>query len=164
MRNSFESFEKYLPLYQTEKVGPEIENEPYHPGRNYKFPVRIESSGKKRSSHSKWFEDYPWLHYSEALDKVFCFHCVKAYQEQKITNSKIEMAFIETGFKTWSKPKKKKFSFHEFFGGLFLKKYFKKYIFPPLFYNNMKNKVVVVALCFKYNCKDIMMVLIFFCF
>ena len=62
------------------------------------------------------------------------------------------------------KPKKKNFSFHEFFGGLFLKKYFKKYIFPPLFYNNMKNKVVVVAFCFKYNCKDIMMVLIFFCF
>ena len=36
------------------------------------------------SFQEKWFEDFPWLHYSASLKGVLCFHCTKVFQNQTL--------------------------------------------------------------------------------
>ena len=80
-------------------------NEPFHPPRNFNFPVKIEKSGKKRICNRDWFDEFSWLHWSDTFERVFCYYCTKASQQQKLTNKKPDKAFIEIGFQTWSKGK-----------------------------------------------------------
>ena len=76
---------------------PSLGDVPYHPPKNFKFP-RDESSG--RAAQIQWFNDFEWLHYEN--DKIFCFHCAKAYQQKKLLSSKrMEMTFINVGFNQW---------------------------------------------------------------
>ncbi|KAJ8049944.1 Zinc finger MYM-type protein 1 [Holothuria leucospilota] len=52
----------------------------------------------------KWFQMWPWLHYSESLKGVLCFTCSSAYQQGLLDlANKKEDAFISTGFNNWKK-------------------------------------------------------------
>ena len=44
----------------------------------------------------EWFQRFPWLHYNEATDSAFCFHCMKAGNIAH--SSKRDDAFISRGF------------------------------------------------------------------
>ena len=50
---------------------------------------------------------FPWLHYDEKNDVVYCHICIKASQEKKLYAPKSESTFILTGFKNWSKALQK---------------------------------------------------------
>ncbi|XP_062585373.1 zinc finger MYM-type protein 1-like [Saccostrea cucullata] len=81
---------------------------------NFKFPKR--SFGKKnpelRSFNPTWFKQYAWLHYDEAKDLAFCFTCMVAAKEGKISNFKADGSFISTGFCNW-KDATSKFRKHQ---------------------------------------------------
>ena len=48
---------------------------PFRPA-DFNFPNKL--CGKEnRASPSKWFSEFPWLHYNEQNDFVFCFICVQ---------------------------------------------------------------------------------------
>lgn len=55
----------------------------------------------KRAFRSDWFAKWKWLHYDEALDAVFCFHCRKAEQEGKLRSTTKDPSFISKGFVNW---------------------------------------------------------------
>ena len=85
------------------QLTPTFGNSPFHPDRHFKFPVS-EIQGKKRRAQIDWFHDYKWLHYEVQLDKVFCYFCGKAFQEQKLLLKKnTDLAFISKGFNNWKK-------------------------------------------------------------
>ena len=44
---------------------------------------------------------WPWLHYMENGDKVFCYICTKAYNERKFSTSSIELTYITNGYTNW---------------------------------------------------------------
>ena len=71
---------------------PNIDDEPFHPSNTFQFPTKL-IGDKKRAAVSSWFEKWEWLHYEHNTDNVFCFNCVKAYKQKKLSNSKIEKAF-----------------------------------------------------------------------
>ena len=82
-------------------------DKPFHP-KNIKFP----KNSQNRSAQEKWFQDFPWLSYDVNLDKVFCFHCSKAFKEKKIFGKNFEPAFISNGYNNWKKAIEK-FRLHE---------------------------------------------------
>ena len=44
---------------------------------------------------------WPWLHYVENGDKVFCYICTKAYNVKKLSASNVESAYITNGYTNW---------------------------------------------------------------
>lgn len=82
---------------------PPIGSKPHQPS-SFKFPKR--EFGKKavvkRSFLPHWFQRWPWLHYSEDKDAVFCFVCVKAYSEKKLDSiGTLESTYISSGYTNW---------------------------------------------------------------
>ena len=90
---------------------PEISEKPYHPPSSFKFPTR-KFGNLNRCAQSQWFTSYSWLHYDQQNDQVYCYFCVKSYKEKKQSNTKIEAAFISTGFSNWKKALER-FKSHE---------------------------------------------------
>ena len=91
-----------------------INKQPHQP-RKFLFPKREfgVTTVVKRSFQPCWFDKWPWLHYREDSDFVFCFTCMKAYSENKLQWSlNAESAFITVGFTNWKKASEK-FSNHE---------------------------------------------------
>ena len=80
----------------------DVGEKPNHPPSTFKFPV-TKFGDQNRSCQSKWFEEFGWLHYDEARNRVFCYHCVQAVQEKKLLNTKAEDAFTKSGFFNWKK-------------------------------------------------------------
>ena len=71
---------------------------------SFNFPPREfgQKTITKRSFQAKWFSRWPWLHYSEETDSVFCFHCIKAYSQNKLLGvPNVEKTCISTGFTNW---------------------------------------------------------------
>ena len=67
---------------------PSLPDEPHHPKR-FAFPKR--SFGKKQlvfCSATQWFNTWPFLHYDEEQDMMFCHTCVTAYKLGRIKSSK----------------------------------------------------------------------------
>ena len=68
---------------------PSLPDEPHHPGRNFIFPKK--SFGKSKpvlcSAQSQWFDTWPFLHYDEGQDVVFCHTCVKAFELNRMKSS-----------------------------------------------------------------------------
>ena len=62
-------------------------DKPFHPGKNFSFPKRKFGS-RNRSCQSKWFENFPFLHYNVEKDALFCHFCMKAVEQKKILKSK----------------------------------------------------------------------------
>ena len=80
---------------------PDISAKPHQPVR-FVFPKR--DYGKqvvRRCCQSAWFERWPWLHYREDDDCVFCHTCVKAFNEVKIPTRNAEDAFVMCRFHNW---------------------------------------------------------------
>ena len=72
---------------------------PHHPAKGFVFPKR--SFGKSKpvlcSAQSQWFEGkaWPFLHYDEAQDVVFCHNCVTAFKlNQMISSRNAAPAFV----------------------------------------------------------------------
>lgn len=91
-----------------------VPDKPHQPGNTYLFPHR--EFGKKvvvkRSFQSSWFSRWPWLHYSEDKDVVYCHTCMKANTEKKLQASNADLAFISKGFSNW-KDACVKFNIHQ---------------------------------------------------
>ena len=75
---------------------PEIPDTPHQPGQGFKFPKR--SFGKKtvvkRSFQAAWFQQWPFLHYDQANDLVYCHVCVKSFKQKTMRTSKADPAFV----------------------------------------------------------------------
>ena len=83
-------------------IFPTISAEPHQP-RHFNFPKREfgKKSIVKRSFQADWFLKWPWLHYREDNDTVFCHTCVKAFKKMKMSFRSAEDAFISRGFQNW---------------------------------------------------------------
>ena len=87
-----------------------IPEKPNHPVMS-QFPLR--TFGKqKRAFCSSWYQKYPWLHYREANDDVFCFHCHVAERRHLPISLNKDEAVIKSGFSNWKKAIEK-FNKHE---------------------------------------------------
>ena len=83
---------------------PILPNNPFHPPQQYSFPKRAFGKTKPVMCHTQhqWFKNWPFLHYDEAQDVVFCHTCVAALRERKLTFSKnVASAFVTKGFCGW---------------------------------------------------------------
>ncbi len=56
-----------------------------------------------RAFQSSWYKRWPWIHYDQANDCVFCFTCLKAKRlgMLKACASKGEEAFLSRGYTNW---------------------------------------------------------------
>ena len=53
---------------------------------NFKFPRDDKKGGNYgRSFQSSWFNTHKWLHYDEGNDTAFCFICLKAKENQSLS-------------------------------------------------------------------------------
>ena len=68
----------------------------HRPLPSYSFPKR--SFGKKttvyRTCQAAWFQSWSWLHYDEGEDVVFCYVCMRAFKENKMSSGSGEPAFV----------------------------------------------------------------------
>ena len=77
----------------------DVPETPHQPGLSFAFPKR--SFGKKtvvnRSFQHSWFVKWPFLHYKEATDTVYCHTCVRLFKEKKaLTSTKADQAFVSS--------------------------------------------------------------------
>ena len=74
---------------------PELPSSPHQPS-SFTFPKRC--FGNKvivqRSCQRSWFERWPFLHYDEGKDVVYCHTCVTGFRQGKMKSSKAEPAFV----------------------------------------------------------------------
>ena len=93
-----------------------IDNKPHQPrALNFSFPKREFSVMivARWSFQPSWFDKWPWLHYCEDSNSVFCFTCMKACLESKLYSSlNAESAFTSPGFTNWKKASER-FNNHE---------------------------------------------------
>lgn len=64
-----------------------------------------------RSFNSRWYKDFPWIHYCSSRKRVFCYFCLQAYQKGFLT-SLMKTAFCIEGFQNWKKAVER-FKVHE---------------------------------------------------
>lgn len=78
-------------------VAEDVPDAPHQPEAGYQYPKR--SFGNKnvvhRSFQQSWFEKWPFLHYKETSDLVYCHTCLKMFKEKKSrTATKADQAFV----------------------------------------------------------------------
>ena len=79
-----------------------------HQPRSFDFPKKKYGQNSVRSFQAKWFDRWPWLHYSKAKDLAFGFTCLKAHKEGKLVWSvNADAAFITLGFSYWKNAMRK---------------------------------------------------------
>ena len=83
---------------------PNISEKPNQPPNSFNFPTR--KFGKTnvlgRKFQSKWFILYPWLHYDETNDQVFCNTCIQAYNQGHLNScNNMEATFMKKGYSNW---------------------------------------------------------------
>lgn len=76
------------------------------------FP-KTKSAGCNRSFDKKWYEAYPWLEYSYAVDGVFCHTCRAFGTSVAFSKGTVDPAFIEHGCRNWQKLKTKLANHHK---------------------------------------------------
>lgn len=59
------------------------------------FPKTMQG-GARRSFHGQWYEEYPWLEYSVAMDAAYCFACRHFSSSKTVYTSSV-------GYKNWRK-------------------------------------------------------------
>ena len=75
---------------------PSLPDEPHHP-KSFAFPKRSFGMTKPVfcSAKSQWFDTWPFLHYDEGQDVMFCHTCVTAFKLGRIKSSKnVATAFV----------------------------------------------------------------------
>ncbi|PWA17126.1 Zinc finger MYM-type protein 1 [Artemisia annua] len=78
-----------------------------------KYPL-TGSKTHPRRFQAKWYTEYPWLEYSRATDRAYCFYCYLFLEEPSI--NKAQDAFAINGFKNWNRVKGKHCSFMKHVG------------------------------------------------
>ena len=71
----------------------------HQPRSSFNFPKR--SIGKanvvRRPFQHYWFEKWPFLHYKESSDVVFCDTCLRMFKEKKAKSAtKADQAFVSS--------------------------------------------------------------------
>ena len=68
---------------------PILPDEPHHPPKDFPFPKRTFGKSKPVlcSARSQWFGIWPFLHYDEGQDIVFCHTCVTAFKLDRMKSS-----------------------------------------------------------------------------
>ena len=58
---------------------------PHHPNKSFKFTKRSFGKTKvlERSFQPSWFGKWPFLHYDEFTDRVFCHTCMKVLKKKR---------------------------------------------------------------------------------
>ena len=82
---------------ESEIILPDLPDKPYHPTKGFSFPRRFFGQTKpvQCSCKSHWFDKWPWLHYNEVKDVVFCHIYVTAFKLKKImTSHNAALAFV----------------------------------------------------------------------
>ena len=78
-----------------------VAEKPHQP-RSFSFPKR-EFGNKcivKRSFQPRWFDQWPWLDYSEENDSVLCHTCLRAKTDKKLTwSANGDASFVSKGYK-----------------------------------------------------------------
>ncbi len=85
---------------------PEIPEKAHQPF--LKFPKRTFGE-QQRAFCSSWYAKFPWLHYQEGQDKVYCFHCLVSdrhhypisLKRQKAENRKILLTIFNLCSISW---------------------------------------------------------------
>ena len=68
-----------------------------HQPRSFRFLLR--SFGwLRRSFRAEWFSCHSWLHYDEGKDLAFCYLCMQARKENKLTSSTEWLLLATRGF------------------------------------------------------------------
>ena len=84
-------------------VLPHIPDHPHHPATTFIYPKH--EFGKKnvvkRSFQPSWFTKWPWLHYCEDIDVVFCCICILALRQKKMQLNRGDTSFVSKGFSNW---------------------------------------------------------------
>ncbi len=78
---------------------PDLPDKPHHPSCSFNFPKRVYGLKAMTSCSFKhhWFKSWPFLHYNEAQDVVFCHTCVKAFRTKRMkTSHNAVAAFVST--------------------------------------------------------------------
>ena len=81
----------------SKKSLPTLPDEPHYPTSRFVFPKRTFGHTKpiQCSAHCNWFQSWPFLHYDESQDVVYCHTCVKAFELDRMKTSKnAENAFV----------------------------------------------------------------------
>lgn len=77
----------------------------YRPNQpsSFNFPKKTFGQTKtvQRSFQPQWFKSWTWLHYDELRDLCFCYICIQAHAEKKISSGYIDQCFISRGFSNW---------------------------------------------------------------
>jgi len=77
----------------------DVPEKPHQP-KCFRFPKR--SFGQKtvvhRSFQLHWFTEWPFLHYNEASDVVFCHTCLMARKLNLVKSSSADAAFVSMKF------------------------------------------------------------------
>ena len=69
-----------------------------------KYPKRSFGNGPERSFCKELYRKFPWHHYDEKRDAVFCFTCMNAVNKQQLrVSTKRDDAFIARGYKNWKR-------------------------------------------------------------
>ena len=79
---------------------PDVPNQP----ASYQFPKRKFGQAKPvfRSVQPAWFVKWPWLHYDQVEDKMFCHTCALALKQgSTIPVARKKDAFITVGYTNW---------------------------------------------------------------
>ena len=82
---------------------PSLPDKPHHP-KEFAFPKRTFGKSKPVlcSAKSQWFDSWPFLHYDEGQDVVFCHTCVTAFKLDRMkTSNNAASAFVSI-CQTWS--------------------------------------------------------------
>ena len=79
----------------TETSVVDLQRKPHQPV-NFNFPKRSFGKTKvvKRSFQGSWFKQWPFLHYDEAEDSVYCQTCSLAFMSKKVNTSRSDPAFV----------------------------------------------------------------------
>lgn len=78
----------------------DIGTKPHQPDPKYIEPQIL--TNRVLRFQLKWFQLYPFLHYSPHLKAVLCFDCVRAYVVKNSTFAKnADPAFSTKGYKNW---------------------------------------------------------------
>lgn len=100
---------------ETQSTGKSFGADKPHQPITFSFPKRDLGKTKvlQRSFQPSWFKRWPWLHYDEFKDVVYCFTCLMANKEGKLQwSANAEQAFITRGFSNW-KDAAVKYANHE---------------------------------------------------
>jgi len=67
-----------------------------HQPTNLVFPKRAFGKTKVvyRSFQPSWFKQWPFLHYDESNDVVYCHTCITGFKEKKMKSPNANSAFV----------------------------------------------------------------------